>query len=372
MPRYHTNLAPTIEGWVSSKNEVSILTYTRGRNEDYSNIESVVVGYAKVFNAFYSLYVNIIKKNDPLAKNIALKIGIPPIKRTKDMILKFSPDIVILREKNLYSIVCTAICRALRIKTILYNQSPLFNYQEKLNRDFIHRIVDKLTPTKRITPVYKIGDSDIGLVRDKNAIFAPFVMPVSVAPSEKKYFKNGNINILEIGKYEKRKNHLMMIDVFEKLSIGRNDLKLTIVGEKSDGFQENYYQNLLQEIMKRGLLDKVTLKYNLSRQEIYEEYKNTDIFVLPSTGEPAAISHIEAMSYSIPAISSSGNGTADYIINSVTGYIFEDNCEEDLQNKLSILVNSKEKLVDMGKNAYARIDSYCNFRRYQEAVQSLL
>lgn len=372
MPRYHTNLAPTMEGWINTGSKVAIVTYTRGKSEDYSSIEPVIVGYASVFNVFYALYVKVINKNDPLAKDIALKVGIPPIIRIRKYITEFSPDVVILREKNLYSIVCNTICRCLGIKTILYNQSPLFNYEDKLKRDIKHRIVDKLTPEKRITPVYKKGNSIVGLIKDDKATFAPFVMQPHLAPSEKIYFHDGVTNILEIGKYEKRKNHLMMLNVFEKLTDGRDDLKLTIVGEKSDCFHDDYYKKLLNEVKKKGLSNKVTLKFNLSREDISSEYMNTDIFVLPSTGEPAAISHIEAMSYSIPSISSSDNGTADYIVDGVTGYIFTDNSEEDLFNKLSLLVNSSEKVIDMGKNAYDRICSYCKFEKYKEAVLSLL
>lgn len=372
MPRYHTNLAPTMDGWINSNDKIMIVTYTKGRIEDYSSIEPVAIGYSKAFIFFYRFYINTIKKNDPLAKDISLKVGIPPIKKIKKCIIKFSPDVVILREKNMYSIVCNMICKSCGIKTVLYNQSPLFNNKYKLRRDFIHRLVDWLTPKKRITPVYKIGYSKEGLVKDSNAIFAPFVMFPHLSSSQKEYFQNGFINILEIGKYEKRKNHFMMLNVFERLAQERNDIRLTIVGEKSDRFHDDYYHKLLNEVIKRGLAGKIILKCNLSRMEISDEYKKTDVFVLPSTGEPAAISHIEAMSYSIPAISSVGNGTADYIIDGKSGYIFQDNSEEDLFCKLSLLISSKENLINMGRNAYERIGSYCNFEKYRNAILSLM
>lgn len=369
MPRFHTNLVPTINGWIQNGHEITILTHSTGRIEDYSQVEPIVVGYSKAFNLFLKLYTRVIKRNDPIAKDIALRIGIPNKSLVKRLLLEKSPDLVILREKSFYTIVCNRICKKYGIKTLLYNQSPLVaepGFFDK--KDIPHIIVNSLSPQYRITPVYNIGISLDNKVRDESAEFAPFVMDVHCDSSAKEYFVGGNINILEVGKYEKRKNHFMMVDAFEKLLDYDKSVRLTIVGEKSNKFHEAYYSALKEYVDNKKLAEFITLKFNLSKDKMASEYRKADLFVLSSTGEPAAISHIEAMSYSVPAICSTGNGTADYIIDGTTGFIFKDKDANELLIALKKAIIDKKQLLAMGHNACNRIREHCSFEKYYSSV----
>ncbi len=371
MPRYHTNLVPTMKGWISAQHEVTVVTYTKGRIEDYSLVEPVVAGYSTAFRLFLSLYTNVIKRKDPNAKDISLKVGFPSIGKISRIIKRYKPEIVILREFNVYSIICTQVCKRYKIPTITYNQSPLWGEKGSIKNDLPHRIVYGLSPKVRITPVNQLGYDLEGKEANPRAVFAPFVMDLGQSPDEKQFFAGDRINILEIGKYEKRKNHMMMVDVFSKLA-DKYDASLTIVGEKSNQFHQDYFDKLEKYIAEKGLDDKICLKYNLSRQDVDAQYKKTDVFVLASTGEPAAISPIEAMSYSIPSICSTGNGTADYIVDGSTGYVFKDKDEDDLYNKLDELLSDRQKLVKMGTAAYERVRDYCSFEKYYDAVNKAL
>lgn len=368
MPRYHTNLIPTIEGWISHKDQVTIVTHSKGKIEDYSVVVPIVAGYSKIFKVFLEFYKNVLKRNNPIAGDISLRLGFPPIGVIKKIIRDVKPDLVIVREKSVYSIACTHICRKYRIKMLLYNQSPVWADKAFFKDDFAHKIVNSLTPAKRITPVNQILDGNEGKIVGDGAVFAPFVMNPVISPEEKQYFQDDNINILVIGKYEKRKNHFMMIDVFSRLVDINKSVRLVVVGEKTSRFHEDYYNSLSEYVKSKGLDNRVDLKYNLNRKQIDEEYRTADLFVLPSTGEPAAISCIEAMAYSLPAISGSDNGTADYIVSGETGYIFKDRDADDLFEGIKAIITDKDKLIKMGANAYQRVTEYCSFEKYYEAI----
>ena len=167
--------------------------------EDYSNVAPIVAGYSPVFESFYKLHLKL-HPNNYYAKDINLKLGFPSIHKIKKLILEYKPDVVILRERNLYTIVCNFICKKYGIKTILYNQSPLWAKEGYFKHDLAHRVVNSLTPNCRITPVNQVGIDMGGKVRDKNTYFAPFVMQTHCKPADKVYFQKGNVNILEIGK----------------------------------------------------------------------------------------------------------------------------------------------------------------------------
>lgn len=367
--RYHTNQTTIMKGWVENGHEIRYLSQYSGKIEDYSYVKPIVVGYSKLFMMIDYIYVHIIKRKDPFAVDKKLKCGIPPMRKLARYIREFQPDVAILRERSMYTICMNAICKHYGIPTILYNLSPVWDKPKKM--DLAHKLVWKLTPEYRITPTNLIGIDYTGLVKDEKGYWAPFLMEPQVSPEEKEYFANDRINVFCIGKYQERKNHQMMIEVIEEL-LPKYNIHLTIAGDLTNHFYEEYYQKICRYINEHQLANSVTLLANLNREEVSKEYKKADIYVVPSTGEPASITVIEAMAFSIPAISGSDNGTASYIEDGKTGYVFEDNNKNDLKNKLEKIVSDRMQIPKMGAAGYQHVKECFQFKNYYEQIEKIL
>lgn len=367
--RYHTNQTTIMKGWKENGHEVRFLSQYAGKVEDYTYVKPIVVGYSKIFMAFDYLYVHFLKRKDPFAIDMKLKCGVPPIWKLAKYIKEFHPDIAILRERSIYTICMNAICRHYHIPTILYNLSPVWDKPKKM--DLAHKIVWKLTPKYRITPTNLVGIDYSGLVKDQYGYWAPFLMEPQVSPEEKKYFHNGRINVFCIGKYQERKNLKMMIEAVEEL-LAKYDLHLTIAGEVSNHFHEEYYRMVTGYVREHGLEERVTFYTNLNRKQISEQYRKADVYVVPSTGEPASITVIEAMAFSVPAISGSDNGTASYIDYGKTGYVFEDNDKKDLIEKLNKIICDRDNLVKMGAAGYEHVKAHFQFRNYYDRIEGIM
>lgn len=366
--RYHTNQTTIMKGWKENGHEVRFLSQYAGKVEDYTYVQPIVVGYSRLFMAFDYIYVHFLKRKDPSAIDMKLKCGIPPLFKLAKYIKEFKPDIAIIRERSIYTICMNAICRLYHIPTILYNLSPVWDKPKKM--DLAHKIVWKLTPKYRMTPTNLVGIDFTGLVKDEYGYWAPFLMEPQVAPEERSYFAGGRINIFCIGKYQERKNHQMMIEAVEEL-LPKYDLHLTIAGEISNAFHEEYYQKVVNYVKKHQLEDRVTFLVNLDRQQVSEEYKKADLYVVPSTGEPASITVIEAMAHSIPAVSGTDNGTASYIDYGKTGYVFEDNDKEDLKDKLEKILCDKDNLKKMGAVGYQHVIDHFQFKNYYQRIEEI-
>ena len=366
--RYHTNQNTIMKGWKEHGDEVCFLSQYAGKIEDYTYVKPVVMGYSPVFMLFYRLYVNVLVRNNPAAMDIRLKIGIPPIFKLRKAIREFDPDLVIMRERSVYTICMTAICRFYKYPVILYVMNPVW---EKQKKDLAHRIVWKLVPKYRLTPSMVVGLDYEGKEKDNCAFFAPYLMEPQLSPEEKRYMENGRIRILEVGKYEERKNHKMMVRAFEKLA-GQYPVDLTIVGEVSNDFHRKYYAELKEYIDSHGLESRVTLKRNLKKADMMEEYKHADLFVLPSTGEPGSVTNLEGMAFSIPVICGEDNGTACYIEQGKTGYVFRDNDEADLVEKMESIIRNGDVLKEMGKNAYNHVKKNFQFDSYYKSVKQIM
>lgn len=367
-PRYHTNQIPIMEGWLAHGDEVLFLVQYAGQSEDYRVIQPVVLGYGPLYRAFEKIYLRLRRKQEN-ALDLRLKYGSPAMRKLRHLMREFKPDVVITRERSFYSMAVTFLCRLFGYPVVLYNQTPLWEKERK--DDPAHRIVRRLTPKYRITPVLTLGQGTEGKTREEYAYYLPFLMKPHLAPQARAYFDQGRINLFAIGKYQKRKNHRMLVEAVEELHKSW-PVHLKIAGEVSNSFHEAYYQELAAYIQEHRLQDVVELKVNLKRDEIFEIYKKTDLFVLASTGEPAAVSHLEAMSFSVPVISGEDNGTACYVEDGINGYIFRDNDKEDLQKKMEEIISDRERLKEMGAESYRLVLERHQFDGYYEKVMEIL
>lgn len=368
-PRYHTNQIPIVKGWIEHGDEVCFVSRCSGPIEDYSTLRPIEVPYSKLSNAITNIYM-FFNKNNPYAADFSLKSGFPNINKIKKVITSFEPDLVILREKSVYSMICAIICKKNSIKAVTYNQSPLYDFPEKFDRDFKHRLIDNLMPKKRLTPVRVSDYNYFGKVADDNAFFAPFICELRCTPMEKKYFLNGNINILDVGRFEKRKNHLLMLDAFSKILKEYGNVKLTIVGEVSDKFHEEYLGEVRKYIHELSLKDYVKIYTNQDVNKMEGFYSEADLYVLPSSDEPAAVSILEAFGWSLPVICSTTNGTADYVKEGQNGYVFESGDVESLKKAIIKVIKNKEKLVEMGERSYIIASQEYQFCNYYDALMN--
>ncbi|MCL2051964.1 MAG: glycosyltransferase family 4 protein [Lachnospiraceae bacterium] len=364
--RYHTNQVPIMEGLVKQGNEVMFISQFAGQTEDYSCVTPLVLGYSRLTDFIWDI-IRIIKKwpKDQLGFK-KVKTGLPPLLKLYRNIRDFRPDIAILCERSVYTIFANLICRWIRITTILYNQSPL--WEGNLRNDLPHRLVRSLVPSKRITPV--LGLPGAGKAIEPNAYYVPFVMPLMLAPEKKQYSKDNALRIFCVGKYEKRKNHLMLLEIINELNLNaKQKIYLTIAGELKTEKNYDYYREVQQFVTDNQLNDKVVLHKNLSRAMIFCEYEKADFFVLPSTLEPASISQLEAMAHSLPVICSDTNGTACYIENGENGYIFADNQKEALKRAIKMICDNAGRIPEMGAASYRIIEEKCSFQSYLEIVK---
>ena len=365
-PRYHTNQIPIMEGLKRQGHFVAFFSQYAGRIEDYSCVTPEIIGYSPLFRVINKLYMRIFYKKNPKAGDWKLLFGFPPFFKIYFRIKAVHPDVVIIRERSVYSIITYLVCRMLRLKTILYNQSPVY---EMTKKDAAHKVVQKLTPKVRMTPV--MGIPGYGQMKEPDVFFVPFVMNLKCEPSKRQYCPNGIVRIFTVGKYETRKNLLMIARVVKQLRIVYN-IHLTIAGECSNDSQRMYYEKLQKYIEENSLEGDITLFRNLSRDEMDVAYEKTDLFVIPSTLEPASISQLEAMAFSIPVICSDRNGTACYVENGHNGYLFKDNDEESLKESMEKIIRDPGFLMKMGRNSYQDIKEKYQFENYYERIMECI
>lgn len=232
-------------------------------------------------------------------------------------------------------------------------------------------LLKKLTPKYRMTPV--LGNQETNKMINGHSYYIPLIVEPQCPPDKKRYFKGDKIHILCIGKFESRKNHMMLMDAVAKIKEEmREQLELTIIGEATNRHQKQFLEEVELFVKKNSYKEFVTILTNVPRSVTDNYYREADVFVIPSTREMASISQLEAMSFSIPVICSDTNGTSCYVEEGKTGYIFRDCDKEDLKEKLSNMVSDRKRIVQMGENAYYSVVQNYTFKNYYEGIQKYL
>lgn len=368
-PMFHTNQVPIVKGWVEHGDQVCFICQYRGKTENHDYCTPIVLGYSRLFlliNAVYKKICGRKKRLSAYPEAFQDKCGFPPIFKLAKILKKQKPDLVVLRERSVYCIFACMVCRIHRIKCILYNQTPLWDDKPPRN-DLAHRIVKRLTPSTRMTPV--LGDSATGYL-DSDAVYVPFVIEPHLAPAQKKFYADGTIRLLCVGKFEERKHHLMLLEILTHL-LPEYPISLTLVGEASTPHHESYLKKVREYINVHQLEAQVHIYTNCKPDQMADFYRNADLFVLPSTGEFASVSQLEAMSYSLPVIVSDTNGTACYVENGENGYLFRDKDIADLEAKITDMLRDLDRLKQMGARSYELVQAKYVFSNYMNKLKQL-
>lgn len=366
-PRYHTNQIPIIKGWQEEKDEVMFISQFQAGREDYSLLTPKVLGYSVVFRCALSIYRSIFRKKiiqSETPEAFEMHFGFPMRKETKKILRQYNPDVVILRDRSLYTAMFTHYCRKYGICNILYNQTPFWE-NSAFKKDLFHRVIRDICPSIRITPV--LGKQKANQSVDSNTLYVPFVIDKHIVPEQKQYFQNNIIHVLCVGKFEPRKHHLELLQAIAKMPLHDN-IEITLVGESTRGWHKEYLQRVKSLITTLKLENRVIIKTNLSLKQVYCEYEKADVFVLPSTGEFASISQLEAMSCSLAVVCSDTNGTADCVEEGRNGYLFLDNNFEDFYYKLEKILSDRKLILRMGKESYKIIQERYQFTDYKSKI----
>lgn len=369
-PMFHTNQVPIVKGWLEHGHDVEFICHYRGKTENHNYCTPFVLGYSRIFKCMQAIYMWFCHASHKLSsypEAFQDRLGFPSMRKLAKHLQRVSPDVVILRERSLYSICAYFVCRMLKLNCVLYNQTPLWDYEPPRN-DLPHRIVKSLTPSIRMTPVF--GNPDTGYL-DTNTFYVPFVIDPHLEPSRKIWFSDGIIHLLCVGKYEERKHQLMLLQILNNLLL-QYPLHLTLVGEMSTEYHQNYFQKIQAYISEYHLEGKVTCYTNCNPADMENFYRAADLFLLPSTGEFASISQLEAMSYSLPVVVSDTNGSACYIEDQKNGFLFRDNDAQDLEKKLEKLLSNTQAITEMGAYSYQLVTQKYSFRNYQENIEKLI
>lgn len=160
------------------------------------------------------------------------------------------------------------------------------------------------------------------------------------------------VNLLFVGRVEKRKGVFELIDACEKLADQNFKFKLNIIGG-GDSFEY-----LSKKIKEKKLTENIFCTGQISSKiEINKYYQMSDIFILPSYTEGFPRVLYNAMEFGLPILTTMVGGIPALMKNEYNCLEINVRSSEDIFNKIIYLSNNLNLFNKLSKNSFNTIQN---------------
>lgn len=133
----------------------------------------------------------------------------------------------------------------------------------------------------------------------------------------------GKTQILTVGGIVPHKNQLFIPLIANYLQLNNYEFEWTIIGPVRN---ERYYKALLNDIKKYNLENLISVKSNLSDEELRDNYIKSDFYIQLSSEEGFCMTVLDAIAYNIPTIGTPA-GAIPEMLSVVDGILIENEIE---------------------------------------------
>ena len=329
-----------IEGLIQFDQKIELFVLRVHKLEDHSSTFPIMMPKSRLmFWQKNSFEGNSLKWND-----------LPSIRFLMHNIRKFDKNFVVVRvERSLFSLVILLIAMIkFKKEIILYNQRPI------PEKSFTLRVIQKmmfiLLKWRWITPVIQSRNENSSSPYSK---WIPFTTKDGRI-FEGKYEVMNKVEIITIGKLQKRKNLNLVVEVFQ--SLPNYSFQLTLIVENTTPEHNKAKIELIEKIRFNTNIEIIQ---NLTNQEVLNKLSKSHIFILLSDMEPASISNLEAMAFGNLVVIGEDNGTANYLDNGKGGFIVSYDKSEIIE-KMRFVLENRFLIEKMGHHNIRQVEKHFN------------
>ena len=294
----------------------------------------------------------------PVSGSIArITISLRLASRIKEVLAKEKFDIIHLHEPFM-PMLCSAVLRfsdnAANIGTFhACHGSPGYGFGRPITTMMLKRRRRKLTgkiavskpamdfARKYIPGYYNIIPNGIDVEH-----FSPDVSPIDK-------FCDGKLNILFVGRMEKRKGLNFLLEAYRQVKQEIPNSRLIVVGPGTR------LRSIYERKVRRSKLQDVVFVGYASYDELPRYYKTADIYCSPATGrESFGIVLLEAMAVGKPVVASNIDGYANVISHGVDGLLVPPKDKRLLAQALISLMSDASLRQQMGANGILKAKRY--------------
>jgi glycosyltransferase involved in cell wall biosynthesis len=221
-------------------------------------------------------------------------------------------------------------------------------YRELQNEGFIWHFLVSFTLSNALGGIV-LGETmkwDVNtFIQDERLIYVPNgIADHPIAPMRT---HNSNIQILYLSNLTPAKGPLEVLKAAKIAIQKQQNLHFILAGAGKSQFFTNKIKSFIAD---NGLDEYVSMPGGVYGEEKEKIFATSDIFVFPSYFgyEVFGTVNVEAMSWSLPVISSNEGAIPEIVQNGVTGFIVDPKNPEEIADKILTLANNPDLRSEMG------------------------
>jgi len=273
-------------------------------------------------------------------------------------ILKFKPDLIIAGPLPTTIVLYAEFIKKITHSKLLINasfhptdsdfkQKPLINALKKA--DFLWTLTQSETD-------YFIKNFNID---PKKIILAGNGIDSEFLSKTPKLNKN---NILFVGSFSAHKRIDLLIKSFSDLN---SETTLTIAGQKTLFYPQ--IKKLINSLDPK-IKSQINFLFNFDQKDLAKIIDNCSVLVLPSIQESFGLVVIEAWARQKPVICANIPALKELVKKSNGGLLFESDNQNDLTQKIKLILDSPEKAQQMGKNGFNYVKNNYTWSKVGEKI----
>ena len=173
--------------------------------------------------------------------------------------------------------------------------------------------------------------------------------------------------ILSVGSISRRKGHLQLLQAFGLAAERMKDIRLVICGVLAD---QGYYDELKDCISGMSCQDRITLRPDVSKDLLFQQYKESHLFALHSQEESQGIVFAEAMAVGLPVVATRVGGIPDVITDGHTGHLSDYGDIQSFAFSMISLMSDISEWTRMSANCKNAAEAY-SWKRIAESIDSV-
>lgn len=351
-PRFHTNQYSLVEKLFKEGHDVKFYVMGIGNSEDYRDLTPTLIPVS----LFTKLYLRYFKGRSEIDVFDYTRFALPSFRKYYKEIKAINADKIIVRVGSYpYFLLLLPLVFLFRKRFLYYSQHPKYQNVRNWKRQLFNRIVSFNYMVPWYTPVLHYGNISKNKINNHYLHYIPFFSNSNRSYKDLISSSNEKVRFLCVAKYENRKGIENLISAANLIRNNGYIFSLTIVGSTGNLKRENYYLKLKAKVDNLKLNDVIELEKNVPYFNMGHYYKRNQVFILPSTNEPASVSQMEAMSYGLAIICTEDNGTAHYIKHGKNGLVIKPNIKS-IEIAMEYYLKSQDILLNHQIKSLSIID----------------
>lgn len=239
------------------------------------------------------------------------------------------------------------ICKKFGVKTVMHHHAAEFElFYEKLSEKQ-KKYINKTLAETDVNLV--LSERLVPMIKSKCPGANVKVLYNAVNTYEQNPYNSKATGVLFLGRLGERKGTYDLLQVIKTLDKNiKQEIKFYLCGDGDIG-------GVSAKVDQLGIRDRIAHLGWIDAKEKKEIFFNSKINVLPSYNEGLPMSILETMAYGIPNLSTKIASIPEVIKDGKNGFLINPGDIEDMANKLNIMLNDNELMINFSNESYLLI-----------------